>query len=202
MAILYNYKCNRCGFSILSSEDGDNSLHCGPGHFYKCTECNHVFTKNWIYKDIYLSAKEYPLEKDNHLADIFMENIPEEYKENLKNDVLWFQNEVVKGEDSYYYGKSLTHEAVTWTEETFWNKLLKFMHRKRYAKFINFTKFENTTNRHLLRQHLAYMNSINSMNNVKCTSCNGNAELWNPSKGCPVCGNILEKLNNYMILED
>ena len=86
MAILHDYKCHKCGFRILSSKDGDYSLLSGPGHFYKCTECNHVFTKNWIYKDIYLSA-----------------------------------------------------------------------------------------------------------NNVKCILCNGNAELWNPSKGCPICGNVLEK---------
>ena len=44
MAILHNYKCHKCGFRILSSKDGDNSLLSGPGHFYKCTECNHVFT--------------------------------------------------------------------------------------------------------------------------------------------------------------
>lgn len=92
MATLYNYKCNRCGFSILSSKDGDNSLLFGPGHFYKCTECNHVFTKNWIYRDIYLSAKEYPLEKDKYLADILMKIVPEEFQECMKNDVLWFQN--------------------------------------------------------------------------------------------------------------
>ena len=136
MATLYNYKCNRCGFSILSSKDGDNSLLSGPGHFYKCTECNHVFTKNWIYKDIHLSAKEYPLEKDNHLADILMENVPEEFQECMKNDVLWFQNEVVKGEESKYFGKNLIHDAVIWTEETFWNKLLKFLLRKKYANFM------------------------------------------------------------------
>lgn len=199
MATLYNYKCNRCGFSILSSKDGDNSLLSGPGHFYKCTECNHVFTKNWIYRDIYLSAKEYPLEKDKYLADILMKNVPKEFQESLKNDVLWFQNEVVKGEESKYFGKNLIHDAVIWTEETFWNKLLKFLLRKKYAKFINFTKFKNTTQRHELRLYLAYMNS---KNNVKCIRCNGNAELWNPSKGCPICGNVLEKQENYMIFAD
>lgn len=205
MATLYNYKCNRCGFSILSSEDGDNSLLSGPGCFYKCTGCNHVFTKNWIYED-YLSAKEYPLEKDNHLADILMINVPKEFQESLKNDVLWFQHEVVKGESSNYYGKTLTHDAVMWTEKTFWNKLSKFLLRKKYAKFINFKKFENATQRHQLRIYLAYMNCniayMNSKNNVKCIRCNGNTELWNPSKGCPICGNNLEKQDNYMILTD
>lgn len=199
MATLHNYKCHKCGFSILSSKDGDNSLLSGPGHFYKCTECNHVFTKNWIYKDIYLSAKEYPLEKDKYLADILMKNVPKDFQESLKNDVLWFQNEVVKGEESKYFGKNLIHDAVIWTEETFWNKLLKFLLRKKYANFINFTKFKDTTQRHELRLYLAYMNS---KNNVKCIRCNGNAELWNPSKGCPICGNILEKQDDYIILAD
>ena len=199
MATLHNYKCHKCGFRILSSKDGDNSLLSGPGHFYKCTECNHVFTKNWIYKDIYLSAKEYPLEKDKYLADILMKNVPKEFQESLKNDVLWFQNEVVKGEESKYYGKNLTHDAVIWTEETFWNKLLKFLLRKKYANFINFTKFKDTTQRHELRLYLAY---VNSKNNVKCIRCNGNAELWNPSKGCPICGNVLEKQDNYMFFTD
>ena len=199
MATLRNYKCHKCGFRILSSKYGDNSLLSGPGHFYKCTECNHVFTKNWIYRDIYLSAKEYPLEKDKYLADILMKNVPKEFQESLKNDVLWFQNEVVKGEESKYSGKNLTHDAVIWTEETFWNKLLKFLLRKKYANFINFTKFKDTTQRHELRLYLAYMNS---KNNVKCIRCNGNAELWNPSKGCPICGNVLEKQDNYMFFTD
>lgn len=50
-----------------------------------------------------------------------------------------------------------------------------------------------------IRKILAYKNSTN---NVKCIRCNGNAELWNPSKGCPICGNILEKQDDYMILAD
>ena len=50
-----------------------------------------------------------------------------------------------------------------------------------------------------IRKILAYKNSTN---NVKCIRCNGNAELWNPSKGCPICGNVLEKQENYMILAD
>lgn len=33
MATLHNYKCHKCGFSILSSKDGDNSLLSGSGHF-------------------------------------------------------------------------------------------------------------------------------------------------------------------------
>lgn len=156
------------------------------------------FYKNWIIKDL-LKANDCPIEKDIHLADILKEKVSEEYKEDLKNDVLWFQHEVAKGEDSYYYGKTLTHDAVRWTEETFWDKLLIFLHRKKYAKFINFTMFENTTYRHILSQYLSYMNSTN---NVKCVRCNGNAELWNPLKGCPVCGNILEKQNDFKILED
>ena len=71
--------------------------------------------------------------------------------------------------------------------------------RKKYANFINFTKFKDTTQRHELRLYLAYMNS---KNNVKCIRCNGNAELWNPSKGCPICGNVLEKQDNYMFFTD
>ena len=59
-----------------------------------------------LYKDIYLSAKEYPLEKDKYLADILMKIVPEEFQECMKNDVLWFLNEVVKGEESKYYGKN------------------------------------------------------------------------------------------------
>jgi sulfur-oxidizing protein SoxA len=50
-----------------------------------------------------------------------------------------------------------------------------------------------------IRKILAYKNSVN---NVKCILCNGNAELWNPSKGCPICGNVLEKQENYMIFAD
>lgn len=199
MATLHNYKCHKCGFSILSSKDGDNSLLSGPGHFYKCTECYHVFTKNWIYRDIYLSAKEYPLEKDKYLADILMKIVPEEFQECMKNDVLWFQNEVVKGEESKYFGKNLIHDAVIWTEETFWNKLLRFIHRRKYAKFINFSEFMVFMKRGEIRKILAYKNSTNS---VKCILCNGNAELWNPSKGCPICGNVLEKQENYMIFAD
>ena len=55
------------------------------------------------------------------------------------------------------------------------------------------------TKRGEIRKILAYKNSAN---NVKCILCNGNAELWNPSKGCPICGNILEKQDDYMILAD
>lgn len=96
MATLHNYKCHKCGFSILSSKDGDNSLLSGPGHFYKCTECNHVFTKNWIYRDIYLSAKEHPLEKDKYLADILMENVPEEFQECMKMMFCGFRMKLLK----------------------------------------------------------------------------------------------------------
>ena len=81
MATLHNYKCHKCGFRILSSKDGDNSV------------------------------------------------------------LLWFQNEVVKGEESKYFGKNLIHDAVIWTEETFWDKLFRFLHRRKYAKFINFSEF-------------------------------------------------------------
>ena len=55
------------------------------------------------------------------------------------------------------------------------------------------------TKRGEIRKILAYKNSAN---NVKCILCNGNAELWNPSKGCPICGNVLEKQENYMIFAD
>lgn len=139
MATLHNYKCHKCGFRILSSKDGDNSV------------------------------------------------------------LLWFQNEVVKGEESKYFGKNLIHDAVIWTEETFWDKLFRFLHRRKYAKFINFSEFIGFTKRGEIRKTLAYKNSAN---NVKCILCNGNAELWNPSKGCPICGNVLEKQENYMIFAD
>lgn len=55
------------------------------------------------------------------------------------------------------------------------------------------------TKRGEIRKILAYKNSTD---NVKCIRCNGNAELWNPSKGCPICGNILEKQDDCMILAD
>lgn len=128
-----------------------------------------------------------------------MKNVPKEFQESLKNDVLWFQNEVVKGEESKYFGKNLIHDAVIWTEETFWEKLLRFLHKRKYAKFINFSEFMVFMKRGEIRKILAYKNSAN---NVKCILCNGNAELWNPSKGCPICGNVLEKQENYMIFAD
>lgn len=78
MAILNNYKCHKCGFRILSSKDGDNSV------------------------------------------------------------LLWFQNEVVKGEESKYFGKNLIHDVVIWTEETFWDKLFRFLHRRSMQSLLIF----------------------------------------------------------------
>lgn len=39
MATLYRYKSKECGFTIMSSEDGDYSLMSGHGHYYICTKC-------------------------------------------------------------------------------------------------------------------------------------------------------------------
>lgn len=47
-----------------------------------------------------------------------------------------------------------------------------------------------------------YARFNNSINNVKCESCNGQAFSWSPSDGCPKCGSILELEPNSLILVD
>jgi len=198
MATLYRYKCKGCGFTIDSSEDGDYTLMSGPGHFYKCSECSCVFTKVWARWDMDANVKDYSFEKDDHLADFLKNIVCEEYQEVFKRDILWFQKEVRKGDESKYYGKTISHDAVTWTEETFWAKLLKFLQRKDYAKSIEIEWLKDAIKEPVFKKHAAY---IYNTHHVKCYQCNGDALPWSPSCDCPQCGNILEKQKCIMLVD-
>lgn len=198
MATLYKYKCKECGYTINSSQDGDYTLMSGPGHFYKCSECNCVFTKVWARWDMDVIAKDYSFLNDEHLVDLLKNMVPEEFQEALKRDVSWFQQEVKKGTDSIYYGKTITHDAVIWTEEKFGVKLLKFLQRKDYAKSIKFASLKVVVKEPRLKKYAAY---INSTHHVKCYHCNGNAFPWSSSCGCPRCGNTMEKQNCIMLVD-
>lgn len=198
MATLYRYRCKKCGYTINSSLDGDYTLMSGPGHFYKCSECNCVFPKVWVHWDMDAIVKDYSFEKDDHLADLLNNIVSGEFHEFLKKDIIWFQQEVRKGDESKYYGKTITHDAVTWTEETFWEKLLKFLPKKDYAKSIKFELLIDAIKEPIFKKHAAY---INSTHHVICHHCNGDALPWSPSCGCPQCGNILEKQNGIMLVD-
>ena len=198
MATLYRYKCKECGYTINSSQDGDYTLMSGPGHFYKCSECNCVFTKVWVRWDMDAIVKDYSFEKDDHLADLLKNIVSEDFCEVFKKDILWFQQEVRKGDESKYYGKTITHDAVIWTEEIFWAKLLKFLQRKDYAKSIKIEWLTDAIKEPLFKIHAAY---INCTHHVKCCHCNGDALPWSPSCGCPRCGKTLEKQNCIMLVD-
>ena len=199
MARLVHYKCKECGYTIFSSEDGDYSLMSGPGHFYICPKCKVVFRRNWNYRDIDLTTEDYSFEKDKYLANLLAKNIPEDIKEVFIKDVLWFQGEVIKGDESIYYGKTLTHDAVKWTKAIFWEKLFKYLQRKDYAKSIKINEFSETIKSPHFEKYARYNNSIN---NVKCSHCNGQAFMWSPLDGCPKCGNVLELESNCITLVD
>lgn len=199
MATLYIYKCKECGYTINTSQDGDYTLMSGPGHFYKCSECNCVFPKVWVRWDMDAIVKDYSFEKDDHLADLLKNIVSEEFHEVFKKDILWFQQEVRKGDESEYYGKTIAHDAVTWTDEKFWEKLLKFIQRKDYAKSIKIGWLVDAIKEPiLLKKHAAYLNSTH---HVKCYHCDGDALPWSPSCGCPQCGNVLEKQNGIMLVD-
>ena len=198
MATLYRYKCKECSYTINTSQDGDYTLMSGPGHFYKCLECNCVFTKVWVRWDMDVIAKDYSFLNDEHLVDLLKNIVPEEFQEALKRDVSWFQQEVKKGFDSKYFGKTITHDAVIWTEVIFWEKLLKFLQRKDYAKSIKLESLKEAVKDPRLKKYAAY---INSTHHVKCYHCDGDELPWSPSCGCPQCGNILEKQNGIMLVD-
>lgn len=198
MATLYRYKCKECGYTINSSQDGDYTLMSGPGHFYKCSECNCVFAKVWPHRDMDAIVKDYSFEKDDSLADFLKEIVPEEFYEFFKKDIIWFQQEVSKGDESRYYGKTTTHDAVTWTEEIFWARLLKFLQRRDYAKSIKIEWLTDAIKEPLFKIHAAY---INSTHHVKCSHCDRDALPWNSSCGCPQCGNSLEKQKGIMLVD-
>lgn len=200
MATLYRYKCKECGYTINSSQDGDYTLMSGQAHFYKCPECNCVFTKVWTHWDMDAIVKDFSFEKDDHLADLLKNIVSEEFQEVFKRDIIWFQQEVRKGNDSKYYGKTTSHDAVTWTDETFWAKLLKYLQRIDYAKSIIKIEWLMDAIKEpiLFKKHAAY---INSTHHVKCHHCNGDALPWSPSCGCPRCGNILEEQKGIMLVD-
>ena len=198
MATLYRYKCKECGYTINSSQDGDYTLMSGPGHFYICSECNCVFTKVWVHWDMDFIVKDYSFEKDDHLADLLKNIVSEEFHEVFKKDILWFQQEVRKGDESKYYGKTITHDAVTWTEEIFWAKMLKFLQRKDYGKSIKIEWLTAAIKQPLFKIHAAY---INSTHHVKCCNCDGDALPWSPSFGCPQCGNALESEPGILLVD-
>ena len=68
MATLYRYKCKECGYTINTSQNGDYTLMSGPGHFYKCSECNCVFTKVLPRWDLDAIVKDYSFEKPKKLV--------------------------------------------------------------------------------------------------------------------------------------
>lgn len=199
MATLYKYKCKECGYTINSSQDGDYTLMSGPGHFYKCSKCNCVFAKVWARLEMDAIVKDYSFEKDDYLADSLKNIVSEDFYEVFKKDIIWFQQEVRKGDESKYYGKTITYDAVTWTEETFLTKLLKYLQRKDYAKSIKIEWLMDAIKEPILfKKHAAY---INNTHHVKCNHCDGDALPWTPSYGCPQCGNILEK-QEFILLVD
>ena len=53
----------------------------GSGHFYKCSECNRIFTKVWAHWDLDAIVIDYSFEKDDHLADFLKRIVPEELYE-------------------------------------------------------------------------------------------------------------------------
>ena len=115
IAQLHRYKCKQCDFAIMSSKDGDYSLMSGPGHYYLCPRCKKVFRSNWSFRDIDLTIKDYSYEKDNALPYLLSKAVSEEFQEVFIKDVSWFQGEVIKGDESLYYGKTSTHDAAKWT---------------------------------------------------------------------------------------
>lgn len=197
--MLYRYTCKVCGFTIHSSKDGDYSLISGPGKFYICRKCKDVFTKNWTYRDIDLSTKDYSFESDIHLAELLAKAIPEDFQEVFKKDVSWFQGEVMKGDESKYYGKTLTHDAVKWTKKVFWEKLFKYLLRREYAKSLKMNELREAVENPYFENVARYMNIIN---HVKCPHCNGLTLLWSPSRVCPKCSNVLELESNSIMFVD
>lgn len=195
MATLYRYKCKGCGYTILSSKNGDHSLLCGPGHYYICPKCKDVFSKNWTHKDMDSTSEDYSYEKDIYLANLLAKTIPADLQEVFIKDVSWFQSEVIKGEESKYYGKTLNHDAVKWTKKVFWEKLFKFLQRKDYAKSIKIDELRAIVDNPLFEKYARYIN-------VRCNHCNEHAILWSPIDGCPKCGNILELELDSLILAD
>lgn len=199
MATLYFYKCKECGYTINTSQDGYYTLMSGLGHFYKCSECNSVFARVWAHRDMDAIVKDYSFEKDDHLADLLKNIVSEDFYEVFKKDILWFQQEVRKGDESQYYGKTITHDAVTWTDDTFWVKLIKYLKRKDYVNSIKIEWLMDAMKEPLLfKKHAAY---INITHHVKCYHCDGDAFPWDPSCGCPQCGNILEKQELMMLVD-
>lgn len=199
MALLHKYKCKECGFTIMSSEDGGYSLMSGPGHYYLCPKCKNVFRRNWSFRDNDLTVKDYSYEKDNALPYLLSKAVSKEFQEVFIKDVSWFQGEVIKGEESLYYGKTSTHDAVKWTKNCFWEKLFKYLKRKEYTEYINMHELMKAVEDPAFERYTRFNNSIN---NVKCESCNGQAFSWSPSDGCPKCGSILELEPNSLILVD
>jgi rubrerythrin len=183
----------------MSSEDGDYSLMSGPGHYYLCPKCKNVFRRNWSFIDNDLTVKDYSYEKDNALPYLLSKAVSKEFQEVFIKDVSWFQGEVIKGEESLYYDKTSTHDAVKWTKNCFWEKLFKYLKRKEYAEYINMHELMKAVEDPAFERYTRFNNSIN---NVKCESCNGQAFSWSPSDGCPKCGSILELEPNSLILVD
>lgn len=199
MACLYLYKCKQCDFAIMSSKDGDYSLMSGAGHYYLCPRCKKVFRRNWSFRDDDLTNKDYSYEKDNALPNLLSKAVSEDFQEVFIKDVSWFQGEVIKGEESLYYGKTSNHGAVKWTKKIFGEKLFKYLQRKEYAEYIKMHELMKAVEDPAFERYARFNNSIN---NIKCESCNGQALAWSPSDGCPKCGCILELESGSLILVD
>lgn len=199
MAQLYRYKCKGCGITIMSSKDGDYSLMSGPGHYYICPKCKNVFRTSWSFRDIESTTKDYSPQKDIHLAKLLAKVISEDLQEVFIKDVLWFQDEVMKGDESKYYGKTSTHDAVKWTKNLFWEKLFKYLLRKEYAQSINIGKLREAIEDPHFEEYARYNNSIN---NVKCPQCNSPSFQWSPLRDCPKCGNFMELDSGCIMLVD
>jgi len=183
----------------MSSEDGDYNLMSGPGHYYLCPRCKKVFRRNWSFRDIDLTSKDYSYEKDSALPNLLSKAVSEEFQEVFKKDVSWFQGEVMKGEESLYFGKTSTHDSVKWTKKVFWEKLFKYLQRKEYAEYIKMHELIEAVESPSFERYARFNNNIN---NVRCESCNGQALSWSPSDGCPKCSCVLELESNSIILVD
>lgn len=199
MAVLHIHKCVGCGYTIWSSKGGDYNLMCGPGHFYICPQCKVVFPKSWVNMDICLTTEACSYAEDVHFADLLAKTVPDDLQEIVLKDVKWFQGEVMKGDKSKYYGQTLTHDAVRWTKQVFWNKLFKYLLRKDYGKSIRIDEIRTIVEKEHLVKYARYTNNIN---NVKCSHCNGQALMWRPLDGCPKCGNVLELDSNNIACVD
>jgi len=183
MAILNKYKCKECGFSVFASENGYISLMRGNGHIYRCPECNELFNKIWSQSEIEQAVGNYSFAKDEYLTDLLVDVVPEYFGESFRRDVLWFQQEVLKGEESKYYG------GVIWTDYAFWDKLILYVKKKKYAESINKKEIIKMVNGPDFKRNAAWANLFKK---VKCSCCGENAIIWSPKDGCPKCGNTME----------